>query len=549
MATKPFQYQPMFPLGPDTTEYYLLTSDYVKVENWNGREMLVVDPEALTVLARQATHDNAFMLRREHNEMVAKILHDPEASKNDKYVALTMLRNAEVAAKGQLPFCQDTGTAIIHGSKGQNVYTGGGDEERLSKGVYLTYTTDNLRYSQNAPLNMYDEVNTGCNLPAQIDLHATDGDEYKFVFVAKGGGSANKTYLYQETKALINPKTLVPFLVEKMKTLGTAACPPYHIAFVIGGTSAEKNLEVVKKASIKYLDALPTKGNELGHAFRDIELEKQLLEEAHKIGLGAQFGGKYFAHDVRVIRLPRHGASCPVGMGVSCSADRNVKAKINREGLWIEKLDANPGELIPEELRQAGEGEVVKIDLNRPMDEILAELTKYPVATRLSLNGTIIVGRDIAHAKIKERLDRGEPMPEYLQKHPIYYAGPAKTPAGMASGSFGPTTAGRMDPYVEQFQEAGGSMIMIAKGNRSQQVTDACKKHGGFYLGSIGGPAAILAQNSIKKVELLEYPELGMEAIWKIEVEDFPAFILVDDKGNDFFKEIAQKCQGCPVVK
>lgn len=549
MATKPFQYQPMFPLGPDTTEYYLLTSDYVKVENWNGREMLVVDPEALTVLARQATHDNAFMLRREHNEMVAKILHDPEASKNDKYVALTMLRNAEVAAKGQLPFCQDTGTAIIHGSKGQNVYTGGGDEERLSKGVYLTYTTDNLRYSQNAPLNMYDEVNTGCNLPAQIDLHAVDGDEYKFVFVAKGGGSANKTYLYQETKALINPKTLVPFLVEKMKTLGTAACPPYHIAFVIGGTSAEKNLEVVKKASIKYLDALPTKGNELGHAFRDIELEKQLLEEAHKIGLGAQFGGKYFAHDIRVIRLPRHGASCPVGMGVSCSADRNVKAKINREGLWIEKLDTNPGELIPEELRQAGEGEVVKIDLNRPMNEILAELTKYPVATRLSLNGTIIVGRDIAHAKIKERLDSGEPMPEYLQKHPIYYAGPAKTPAGMASGSFGPTTAGRMDPYVEQFQEAGGSMIMIAKGNRSQQVTDACKKHGGFYLGSIGGPAAILAQNSIKKVELLEYPELGMEAIWKIDVEDFPAFILVDDKGNDFFKEIAQKCQGCPVVK
>lgn len=549
MATKPFQYQPMFPLGPDTTEYYLLTSDYVKVENWNGREMLVVDPEALTVLARQATHDNAFMLRREHNAMVAKILRDPEASKNDKYVALTMLRNAEVAAKGQLPFCQDTGTAIIHGSKGQNVYTGGGDEERLSKGVYLTYTTDNLRYSQNAPLNMYDEVNTGCNLPAQIDLHAVDGDEYKFVFVAKGGGSANKTYLYQETKALINPKTLVPFLVEKMKTLGTAACPPYHIAFVIGGTSAEKNLEVVKKASIKYLDALPTKGNELGHAFRDIELEKQLLEEAHKIGLGAQFGGKYFAHDIRVIRLPRHGASCPVGMGVSCSADRNVKAKINREGLWIEKLDTNPGELIPEELRQAGEGEVVKIDLNRPMNEILAELTKYPVATRLSLNGTIIVGRDIAHAKIKERLDSGEPMPEYLQKHPIYYAGPAKTPAGMASGSFGPTTAGRMDPYVEQFQEAGGSMIMIAKGNRSQQVTDACKKHGGFYLGSIGGPAAILAQNSIKKVELLEYPELGMEAIWKIEVEDFPAFILVDDKGNDFFKEIAQKCQGCPVVK
>lgn len=549
MATKPFKYQEMFPLGPDTTEYYLLTSDYVKVENWNGHEMLVVDPEALTVLARQATHDNAFMLRREHNEMVAKILRDLEASENDKFVALTMLRNAEVASKGQLPFCQDTGTAIIIGNKGQNVYTGGGDEEKLSHGVYKTYTEDNLRYSQNAPLNMYDEVNTGCNLPAQIDLHAVDGDEYKFVFVAKGGGSANKTYLYQETKALINPKTLLPFLVEKMKTLGTAACPPYHIAFVIGGTSAEKNLETVKKASIKYYDSLPTKGNELGHAFRDVELEKQLLEEAHKIGLGAQFGGKYFAHDIRVIRLPRHGASCPVGLGVSCSADRNVKAKINKEGLWIEKLDANPGELIPEEYRKAGEGEVVKIDLNRPMSEVLAELSKYPVSTRLSLNGTIIVGRDIAHAKIKERLDKGEPMPQYLKDHPIYYAGPAKTPKGMASGSFGPTTAGRMDSYVDQFQAAGGSMIMIAKGNRSQQVTDACHKHGGFYLGSIGGPAAVLAQNSIKKVELLEYPELGMEAIWKIEVENFPAFILVDDKGNDFFTQIFQKCDGCALTQ
>ncbi|MCD8395406.1 MAG: fumarate hydratase [Bacteroidales bacterium] len=549
MATKPFEYQPMFPLGPDTTEYYLLTSDYVKTEKWGDREMLVVDPEALTVLARQATHDNAFMLRREHNEMVAKILHDPEASENDKFVALTMLRNAEVASKGQLPFCQDTGTAIIAGKKGQNVWTGGGDEERLSKGVYLTYTEDNLRYSQNAPLTMYDEVNTGCNLPAQIDLYAVDGDEYKFVFVAKGGGSANKTYLYQETKAVLNPKTLVPFLVEKMKTLGTAACPPYHIAFVIGGTSAEKNLDTVKKASIKYYDNLPTKGNALGHAFRDIELEKQLLEEAHKIGLGAQFGGKYFAHDIRVIRLPRHGASCPIGLGVSCSADRNVKAKINREGLWIEKLDANPGELIPEHLRKGTEGQVVEIDLDRPMPEVLAELSKYPVSTRLSLKGTIIVGRDIAHAKIKERLDRGEPMPEYLKKHPIYYAGPAKTPKGMASGSFGPTTAGRMDSYVDQFQAAGGSMIMIAKGNRSQQVTDACQKHGGFYLGSIGGPAAVLAQNSIKKVECLEYPELGMEAIWKIEVEDFPAFILVDDKGNDFFKQIQAQCQGCALTK
>lgn len=549
MATKPFKYQEMFPLGKDTTEYYHLTSDYVKVEKFGDREILVVDPEALRVLARQATHDNSFMLRREHNQMVAKILHDPEASENDKFVALTMLRNAEIAAKGQLPFCQDTGTAIVMGKKGQNVYTGGHDEEYLSHGVYDTYTTDNLRYSQNAPLNMYDEVNTGCNLPAQIDLYSVDGDEYKFVFVAKGGGSANKTYLYQETKAIINPKTLVPFLVEKMKTLGTAACPPYHIAFVIGGTSAEMNLATVKKASVKYYDALPTEGNELGHAFRDVELEKELLEASRKIGLGAQFGGKYFAHDIRVIRLPRHGASCPIGMGVSCSADRNVKAKINREGLWIEKLDSNPGELIPEELRKAGEGDVVKINLNRPMPEVLAELTKYPVSTRLSLNGTIIVGRDIAHAKIKERLDRGEEMPQYLKEHPIYYAGPAKTPQGMPSGSFGPTTAGRMDPYVDLFQSHGGSMIMIAKGNRSKQVTDACHKHGGFYLGSIGGPAAVLASNSIKKVELLEYPELGMEAIWKIEVENFPAFILVDDKGNDFFTQIAEKCASCPIAK
>ena len=549
MATKPFHYQEMFPLGPDTTEYYHLTSDYVKTENWGGHEFLVVAPEALTVLARQATHDNAFMLRREHNEMVAKILHDPEASDNDKFVALTMLRNAEVAAKGELPFCQDTGTAICHGEKGQLVYTGCDDAEKISKGVYDTYTECNLRYSQNAPLNMYDEVNTGCNLPAQIDIHACEGNEYHFVFVAKGGGSANKTYLYQETKAVINPKTLVPFLIEKMKTLGTAACPPYHIAFVIGGTSAEKNLETVKKASIKYYDSLPTTGNEYGRAFRDLELEKELLEASRKIGLGAQFGGKYFAHDIRVIRLPRHGASCPIGMGVSCSADRNIKAKINKEGLWLEKLDTNPGELIPAEMRNAEESNAVNIDLNRPMAEVLAELDKFPVATRLNLSGTIIVGRDIAHAKIKERLDAGEPMPQYLKDHPIYYAGPAKTPKGMASGSFGPTTAGRMDPYVDQFQKAGGSMIMIAKGNRSQQVTDACKANGGFYLGSIGGPAAILAKDSIKKVELLEYPELGMEAIWKIEVENFPAFILVDNKGNDFFKKIQEKCAACPLSK
>jgi len=542
MATKPFHYQEMFEMGKDTTEYQLLTTDYVKTENWNGHEMLVVAPEALTVLANACTHNNAFMLRREHNELVAKILTDPEASENDKFVALTMLRNADVAAKGVLPFCQDTGTAICAAYKGQQVWTGCNDEEKISEGVYKTYTENNLRYSQNAPLNMYEEVNTGCNLPAQIEIHACEGNEYNFLFVAKGGGSANKTYLYQETKAILNPKTLVPFLIEKMKTLGTAACPPYHIAFVIGGTSAEANLAAVKKASVKYYDNLPTTGNEYGRAFRDVELEKELLEASRCIGLGAQFGGKYFAHDIRVIRLPRHGASCPVGMGVSCSADRNIKAKINREGLWIEKLDENPAELIPEEMRNAGEGEVINIDLNRPMAEVLAELDKYPVSTRLNLKGTIIVGRDIAHAKIKERLDAGEPMPQYLKDHPIYYAGPAKKPEGYPSGSFGPTTAGRMDPYVDQFQAAGGSMIMIAKGNRSQQVTDACKKHGGFYLGSIGGPAAILAKNSIKKVELLEYPELGMEAIWKIEVENFPAFILVDNKGNDFFKQLKPIC-------
>lgn len=545
MATKPFKYQPMFPnVKPDETEYYLLTKEHVSVSECNGHEILVVEPEALTKLANAAMRDVSFMLRREHNEMVAKALHDPEASDNDKFVALTMLRNAEVACKGVLPFCQDTGTAVVLGKKGQQVWTGGGDEEALSLGIYKTYTEENLRYSQNAPLNMYDEVNTGCNLPAQIDLFATDGNEYNFLFIAKGGGSANKTYLYQETKALINPKTLVPFLVEKMKTLGTAACPPYHIAFVIGGTSAETNLKTVKLASAKYYDRLPTEGNEWGQAFRDVELEKEVLAAAQASGFGAQFGGKYFAHDIRIIRLPRHGASCPVGMGVSCSADRNIKAKINKDGLWIERLDDQPSTLIPEELRQAGEGDAVRIDLNRPMNEILAELTKYPVATRLSLNGTIIVGRDIAHAKIKERLDAGEPMPEYLKNHPIYYAGPAKTPAGMASGSFGPTTAGRMDSYVDLFQSNGGSMVMIAKGNRSQQVTDACHKHGGFYLGSIGGPAAILAQNSIKKVECLEYPELGMEAIWKIEVVDFPAFILVDDKGNDFFKQIKPTCPG-----
>lgn len=544
---KDFQYQPMFPLKGDRTEYYLLTKDYVHTAQWGDREMLVVDPEALRLLARTAFHDAAFYLRPEHQEQVAKILSDPEASDNDRFVALTFLCNAEVAALGQLPFCQDTGTAIILGKKGQNVYTGGGDEEALSHGVYDTYTQENLRYSQNAPLDMYREVNTGCNLPAQIDLMAVDGDEYKFLCIAKGGGSANKTYLYQETKALITKEKLLPYLVEKMRSLGTAACPPYHIAFVIGGTSAETNLKTVKLASAKYYDELPTEGNELGHAFRDLELERQLLEEAQKIGFGAQFGGKYYAHDIRVIRLPRHGASCPIGMGVSCSADRNIKAKINKEGIWIEKLETNPARLIPEELKQATEGAVVKIDLNRPMAEIRAELSQYPVATRLSLSGTIIVGRDIAHAKLKERLDQGEDLPDYIKQHPIYYAGPAKTPKGMPSGSFGPTTAGRMDSYVSLFQQHGGSLIMIAKGNRSREVTQSCQQHGGFYLGSIGGPAAILAQNSIKHVECLEYPELGMEAIWKIEVEDFPAFILVDDKGNDFFEQIRNHCANCSI--
>ena len=540
MAQTPeFKYAPMFQLGKDETEYYLLTKNGVSVSKFEGNEILKVSPEALTMLANTAFRDVNFLLRREHNEQVAKILTDLEASDNDKYVALTFLRNAEVAAKGKLPFCQDTGTAIIHGEKGQHVWTGFCDEEALSKGVYKTYTEENLRYSQNAPLNMYDEVNTRCNLPAQIDIEATEGKEYRFLCVVKGGGSANKTYFYQQTKALLqNPGTLVPFLIDKMKSLGTAACPPYHIAFVIGGTSAEKNLLTVKLASTHFYDSLPTTGDETGRAFRDVELEKQLLEEAYKIGLGAQFGGKYFAHDVRVVRLPRHGASCPVGMGVSCSADRNIKAKINKDGIWIEKLDDNPGELIPEEMRHAGEGNAVKIDLDKPMAEVLKELSKYPVSTRLSLNGTIIVARDIAHAKLKARLDETGDLPQYFKDYPVLYAGPAKTPKGLPCGSMGPTTANRMDPYVDEFQDHGGSMIMIAKGNRTQVVTDACKKHGGFYLGSIGGPAAVLSLNSIKSIECVEFPEIGMEAVWKIRVENFPAFILVDDKGNDFFTQL-----------
>lgn len=533
-----FKYAPMFQLGEDTTEYYKIGEEGLSVGEFEGQPILKVAPQALEKLANVAFRDVNFLLRPSHNEQVAKILDDPEASSNDKYVALRFLRNAEVAAKGLLPFCQDTGTAIIHAEKGQQVWTGYDDAEALSKGVFKTYTEENLRYSQNAPLDMYKEVNTKCNLPAQIDIEAGEGMEYKFLCVVKGGGSANKTYLYQMTKAVLNPDSLVPFLVEKMKSLGTAACPPYHIAFVIGGTSAEKNLLTVKLASTHYYDSLPTTGDETGRAFRDINLEKEVYEQACKIGLGAQFGGKYFAHDIRIVRLPRHGASCPIGMGVSCSADRNIKAKINKDGIWIEKLDDKPARLIPEALRQPGDGDGIKIDLDRPMAEVLKELSKYPVSTRLSLNGTIIVARDIAHARLKERLDRGEGLPEYFKAHPVFYAGPAKTPAGMACGSMGPTTANRMDTYVDLFQSNGGSMVMIAKGNRTQMVTDACKKNGGFYLGSIGGPAAVLSEESIKSIECVEYPELGMEAVWKIRVEDFPAFILVDDKGNDFFKKL-----------
>ncbi len=535
MSTPEFNYQEPFPLGKDESEYYLLTKDHVSVAQFEGKTVLKVEPEGLTKIANAAFRDTSFMLRTSHLEQVAAILHDPEASDNDKFVALTLLRNAEVSVKGKLPFCQDTGTATIVAKKGQQVWTGGRDEEALSKGVYKTYTEESLRYSQTIPLDMYKEQNSKTNLPAQIDIHATDGDEYKFLFVAKGGGSANKTALYQQTKALLNPEKLEAFLIEKLKSLGTAACPPYHVAFVIGGTSAESTLKTVKMVSAKYLDNLPTTGNAGGQAFRDIELEKKVLTGAAKLGIGAQFGGKYLALDIRIVRLPRHGASCPVGMGVSCSADRNIKAKINKDGIWVEKMEDNPGRLIPEELRKPDEKGAVQIDLNQPMKTILAELTKHTVGTRLSLNGTIIVGRDIAHAKLKARIDSGEGLPQYIKDHPIYYAGPAKTPEGMPSGSFGPTTAGRMDPYVDPFQNNGGSMIMIAKGNRSQAVTDACKKYGGFYLGSIGGPAALLAQENITNVELLEYPELGMEAIYRIEVKDFPAFVLVDDKGNDFY--------------
>ncbi len=543
----PFYYQKQFPLGKGQTDYRLLTNEFVKTADFDGETILKVEPQALTYLAETAMKEISFKLRTEHLEKVAAILDDPEASDNDRTIALTMLRNAEVAAHGVLPFCQDTGTAIILGKKGQRVWTGGADESALSQGVYNTYTKENLRYSQTVPLSMYEEKNTGCNLPAQIDLLATDGDSYDFLFVAKGGGSANKTFLFQETKALLNPASLEKFCIEKMGTLGTSACPPYHIAIVIGGTSAETTMKTVKLASTKYYDELPTEGNEHGQAFRDLELEAKLLGFTRKMGYGAQFGGKYFALDVRVVRLPRHGASCPVGIGVSCSADRNVKARIDKDGVWLEKLEDNPGRFIPDSAEIAKPKESIKIDLNRPMSDILAELSQYPVTTPLSLSGTIVVARDSAHAKLQERIDRGEGLPDYIKNHPVYYAGPAKTPAGKPSGSFGPTTAGRMDSYVGPFQAEGGSMVMLAKGNRSQQVTDACQQYGGFYLGSIGGPAALLAEYNIKKVEVLEYPELGMEAIWKIEVADFPAYILVDDKGNDFFAGIRETCGKCAV--
>jgi fumarate hydratase class I len=546
MPVPPFRYQEPFPIGKDATQYRLLTKDFVSTSTFDGREILKVEPEALAYLSRHAMRDCSFLLREKHLQQVAAILDDPLASENDRYVALTLLRNAEVSAEGMLPFCQDTGTATVIAKKGQQVWTGANDAEFLSKGIYQTYTEENLRYSQTVPLDMYEESNSGTNLPAQIDLYATEGSSYDFLFVAKGGGSANKTFLYQETKALLNPKSLEAFIVDKMRYLGTAACPPYHLAIVIGGTSAEACLKTVKLASAKYLDNLPTKGNELGQAFRDIEMEGKVLAAAQACGIGAQFGGRYFALDVRIVRLPRHGASCPVGVGVSCSADRNIKAHINKDGVWLEQLENNPGRFIPDRLRVIREENIVRIDLNRPMAEILAELTRYPVTTRLSLNGTIIVARDIAHAKLKDRVDSGQGLPEYFRKHPVYYAGPAKTPKGYPSGSFGPTTAGRMDSYVDLFQSLGGSMVMIAKGNRSKQVTDACKKFGGFYLGSIGGPAAILAKENIRKVELLEYPELGMEAVWKIEVQDFPAFILVDDKGNDFFTNVCSAAHAAP---
>jgi fumarate hydratase, class I len=534
-----FTFHELFPLGEDQTPYRKLSSDFVGTANFNGTTVTTIAPEALTLLTREAYVDCQHLLRPGHLQQLRNILEDPEASDNDRFVAFDLLKNANIAAGKVLPMCQDTGTAIIMGKKGQRVWTGGGDEAALSLGVRRTYTETNLRYSQQAPLGMFKEVNTGDNLPAQIDLYATEGDEYKFLFVAKGGGSANKSFLFQQTPAVLNHDSLLKFLDEKIRTLGTAACPPYHLAIVVGGTSAEMNLKTVKLASCRYLDTLPSEGNASGQAFRDRDFEQEVLALTRKMGIGAQFGGKYFCHDVRVIRLPRHGASVPIGLGVSCSADRQILGKINAKGVFLEQLEANPAHFLPEIDESKLAGEVVQIDLTRPMNEIRATLSRYPIKTRLSLTGPLIVARDIAHAKLKERLDRGESLPQHMKDHPVYYAGPAKTPEGFASGSFGPTTAGRMDSYVDQFMETGGSFVMLAKGNRGAEVREACKKHKGFYLGSIGGPAARLAQDCIKKVEVVEYPELGMEAIWRIEVVDFPAFIVIDDKGNDFFAKLA----------
>ena len=532
-----FAYSDLLPLGKDETEYRLLTNEGVSTVEAAGRTFLQVEPEALRLLTAEAMHDIAHFLRTSHLKQLASIMNDPEASPNDRFVALDLLKNANIAAGGILPMCQDTGTAIVMGKRGQNVLTDGADEAHLARGVYDAYTRLNLRYSQMAPLTMWDEKNTGSNLPAQIELYATPGEAYKFLYMAKGGGSANKSYLYQETKAILNPAAMLRFLEEKIRSLGTAACPPYHLAIVIGGTSAEFALKTAKYASAHYLDALPSEGSMLAHGFRDLELEKQVFELTRRLGIGAQFGGKYFCHDVRVVRLPRHGASLPVAIAVSCSADRQALAKITAEGVFLERLETDPARFLPETTDEHLDDAVVRVDLNRPMSEVREELSKYPVKTRLSLTGTLVVARDIAHAKLKELLDAGKPLPDYIKNHPVYYAGPAKTPAGYASGSFGPTTAGRMDSYVDQFQAAGGSFVMLAKGNRSKQVTDACQAHGGFYLGSIGGPAARLAQDCIKKVEVLDYAELGMEAVWRIEVQDFPAFIVVDDKGNDFFTD------------
>jgi len=538
-----FKYSELFELPKPAAKFRLLTKEGVKVIMAGDRGVLEVEPEALTRLAREAVREVSFLLRRAHNEQVAAIFSDPEASENDKFVAFCLLDNAAISAGFELPFCQDTGTAIVMAKKGEQVWTRSDDEELLSKGIWEAYTGENLRYSQTLPLDMYKERNSGNNLPAQIDIYSRPGMAYELLFVTKGGGSANKTMLYQETKATLTPEKLKPFLIEKMKSLGTAACPPYHIAFVVGGTSAEMCLKTVKLASTGYLDGLPDSPGDAGRAFRDRKLEAQLLEAAGKLGYGAQFGGKYFAHDVRVVRLPRHGASAPIGMGVSCSADRNILARIDRDGVWLEELDRDPGDLIPKDIRAkfSSCSSCTSVDLNKPMKEILAQLSKYPIGTRLSLNGRIVVARDLAHAKFKELLDAGRGLPGYLKKHPVYYAGPAKQPEGKPSGSFGPTTAGRMDSYVDLLQSRGASLVMIAKGNRSKAVTDACKKHGGFYLGSPGGPAALLAQRNIKKVETLDYPELGMEAVWAIEVEDFPAFILVDDKGGDFFAAAGEK--------